>query len=183
MVLPRTVHDNASGVKGKLSGLLSCLMYSGCSVSMVLLNKTISYGLDPVMRERLPDLSVVLYQCIIAVVLVETARLLKIVEYPTFNIETAISWLPLNLLFIGMLASGFIALTYVSVPMITVTKNLTNLITVAGDYFLFGERSVISTLIAHHWLSTNPSLHNRHTNSISLLHLVIIIIAFQSWLL
>jgi GDP-mannose transporter len=123
-------------------------MYSACSVSMVLLNKMISYGLEPDVRERLPDLSVVLYQCLIAVVLVEAAKFLKMVDYPSFKVETAVSWVPLNLLFIGMLSSGFIALTYVSVPMITVTKNLTNLITVAGDYFLFGESFTMVVVVS-----------------------------------
>lgn len=153
-IIPTTVHDTSPRLSDKqtaaprVNGILSCCMYSACSVSMVILNKCISYGLEPEVRERLPDLSIVLYQCLIAVVLVELARAMKIVEYPAFNVETAISWVPLNLLFIGMLSSGFIALTYVSVPMITVTKNLTNLITVAGDYYLFGESFTSTVFIS-----------------------------------
>jgi GDP-mannose transporter len=126
----------------------SSLMYYFCSVSMVLLNKTISYGLDPEVKEKLPGLSIVLFQCVIAVVLVESARLLKIVEYPPFDFQTALSWLPLNVIFVGMLSSGFVAMIYVSVPMITVIKNLTNLITVFGDWYLFGERVTYVTITA-----------------------------------
>ena len=30
------------------------------------------------------------------------------VEYPSFDLNTAISWIPLNILFVGMIASGFL---------------------------------------------------------------------------
>jgi GDP-mannose transporter len=55
-------------------------------------------------------------------------------------VVTAKAWLPVNLLFIGMLCSGLISFVYVSVPMITIFKNLTNLITVAGDWYFFNEQ-------------------------------------------
>lgn len=122
------------------TSVLSCVFYTLCSVSMVLLNKAISADMSIEMRHRLPDFAIVLYQCLIAVVLVEFARLVGWVEYPLFNFRTAKSWLPLNLLFVGMLCSGFISLVYVSVPMVTIFKNLSNLVTVFGDWYLFGEK-------------------------------------------
>ena len=122
------------------TSVISCVFYTLCSVSMVLLNKAISADMTIEMRHRLPDFAIVLYQCLIAVILVEFARLVGWVEYPLFNFRTAKSWLPLNLLFVGMLCSGFISLVYVSVPMVTIFKNLSNLITVFGDWYLFGEK-------------------------------------------
>ena len=107
---------------------------------MVLSNKAISSTLSPEARTNLPQLSVILFQCLIAVVLVEGAKILKIVEYPAFSFKTAKSWLPLNILFIGMLVTGFLSLVYVSVPIVTVFKNLSNLATVTGDIYIFGER-------------------------------------------
>lgn len=124
---------------GFWAGIMSCSMYTFCSVSMVLSNKAISTSLSLEDRKRLPQLTVILFQCIVAVVLVEGAKLMQMVEYPAFNFSTARSWLPLNLLFIGMLVTGFLSLVYVSVPMVTVFKNLTNLITVSGDVYFFGE--------------------------------------------
>ena len=94
----------------------------------------------PDVRQQIPEMAVILAQCFIAVVMVESARHLKWVEYASFNLETARAWLPVNLLFIGMLCSGFICFVYVSVPMITIFKNLTNLVTVAGDWYLFNEK-------------------------------------------
>ena len=122
------------------AAMMSSLFYSLCSIATVIANKYVSYGLPNDVREKIPDMVVILIQCFIAVVLVEFARLMRWVEYESFKLETARAWLPVNLLFIGMLCSGFISFVYVSVPMITIFKNLTNLITVAGDWFLFKER-------------------------------------------
>jgi GDP-mannose transporter len=128
-----TVRTNSGGSSGKVgvtptagatsalfrNAMLSCMAYSFCSVSMVVLNKCISSTVDPAVKAQIPNFSVVFFQCLIAVVLVETARFFKVVEYPDFNLETARAWLPLNILFISMLFSGFMALSYVSVPMVT----------------------------------------------------------------
>lgn len=122
------------------AGMLSCMLYTVCSVSMVIANKYISFGLEPEVRQRIPEMSVIMIQCFIAVVLVEFARMMNWVEYAPFNVQTAKAWLPVNLLFIGMLCSGFICFLYVSVPMITIFKNLTNLVTVVGDWYLFNEK-------------------------------------------
>jgi GDP-mannose transporter len=107
---------------------------------MVLLNKYLSCEFPVDLRDKIPQLTIILFQCVMAVCLVESAKLLKIVEYPNFNFKTAKTWIPVNILFIGMLISGFISLVYVSVPIVTVFKNMTNLITVSGDWYLFNER-------------------------------------------
>ena len=114
-------------------------MYTFCSVGMVLSNKAISSSLPEEYRKQLPQLTVILFQCLVAVVLVEGAKAFKLVDYPAFNVSTAKAWLPLNLLFIGMLVTGFLSLVYVSVPIVTVFKNVTNLVTVSGDAYLYGE--------------------------------------------
>lgn len=48
-------------------------------------------------------------------------------------------WLPVNAVFVLMLASGIISLQLLGVAMVTIMKNLTNLITISGDYFFFGR--------------------------------------------
>ena len=131
-----------------LNGLLSCAVYSAVSVCMVIANKLISSTLDPEVRDRLPQASVILFQCAVAVVMVEVAKKSSIVDYPAFNWTTAKSWLPLNIFFIGMLFSGFISLVYVSVPMVTITKNLANIITVLGEFVIFGEPLSYLTLVS-----------------------------------
>ena len=127
-----------------MSPYISCAMYTFFSVSMVLSNKAISTTLEPEIRARMPQMSVILYQNIIAVILVETAKAFKYIEYPNFSKETAQAWLPMNALFVAMLCSGFLALCYISVPMVQTLKNVANLVTVAGDWYFFGE--TVSTL-------------------------------------
>jgi GDP-mannose transporter len=59
------------------------------------------------------------------------------------------AWAPVNALFVAMVWSSFAALASLGVPMVTVLKNLTNLFTIAGDYWLYGRvygRRVWATL-------------------------------------
>ena len=142
MSLPISVNKDENSIhhSNYTVGFLSCLFYTVCSVSTVIANKYISFGMPIEVKENIPDMMVILIQCFIAVVMVEFARYMKWVDYAPMNIETAKSWLPVNILFIGMLCSSFICFIYVSVPMITIFKNLTNLVTVAGDWYFFNEK-------------------------------------------
>jgi GDP-mannose transporter len=132
----------------KANATLSVLMYVCCSVGMVLTNKCISVSLDPAVRDRMPQISVIAFQCFIAVVLVEIAKWYKFVDYPAFDMNTAKSWLPLNLLFVSMLCTGFLSLVFNNVPMVTVCKNLTNFFTIFGDTWFFGEQVGKLTLLS-----------------------------------
>ena len=123
-------------------------MYTFFSVSMVLANKAISQTLSPSLRVHIPQMSIILYQNMIAVALVQSAKVLKLIDYPNFQLSVAYAWLPMNALFVGMLCSGFMSLVYVSVPMVQTFKNMTNLVTVAGDWFLFNEHVSALSLLA-----------------------------------
>ena len=135
----------------KASALMSLVMYSSCSIGMVLANKAISMSLDEAVRPRIPAVACVMYQAIVAVVLVEGAKMMRWVEYSAFQVDIAKKWLPCNILFVSMLCTGFMALRFVSVPMVTIFKNMSNLITVTGDYLIFGQPiswlTIISVLI------------------------------------
>lgn len=128
--------------------ILSCLMYTFFSVSMVLANKAISQTLSPSVRSHIPQMSVILYQNMLAVFLVQSAKACRLIDYPNFQLSVAYSWLPMNALFVGMLCSGFMSLVYVSVPMVQTFKNLTNLVTVAGDWLIFNEQVSALSLLA-----------------------------------
>ena len=92
-------------------------------------------------RDNIPDLIVVWVQCLVAVLVLESARLTRSIEpYPTLQWDQVKAWLPINLMFIAMLYTGFMSYVYLSVPMILIIKNLTNVLTVGGDYLFFNER-------------------------------------------
>jgi GDP-mannose transporter len=85
------------------------------------------------------NILLVVIQALVAIVCVEICKFFKWVEYPDFNLRTARLWAPVNILFCLMLFTGMASLQYNSVPMVTVFKNVTNVITTAGDAYFFGE--------------------------------------------
>lgn len=86
------------------------------------------------------DLNVflVVLQAIIAVIAVEFCKRMKWVEYPPFDYRTAMQWAPVNLLFCAMLFTGMASLQFNNVPMVTVFKNITNILVAGGDKYFFG---------------------------------------------
>jgi GDP-mannose transporter len=83
----------------------------------------------------------VVFQAIVAVIAVDVCKRLKLVEYPALTWEVAKAWAPVNIFFCLMLFTGMASLQTNSVPMVTVFKNVTNILTTGGDYFFFGNRS------------------------------------------
>ncbi|CAM9923966.1 unnamed protein product, partial [Discosporangium mesarthrocarpum] len=122
--------------------LFSCLAYCFCSVSMVMANKALAATFNINMEVLL-----VVVQCGVATVLVELARRLGYVQYEPFNFKVAQQWVPVNMCFCAMLFSSLMALKLMNVPMVTVFKNLTNIIIVFGDWYL-NDQAVSFMIIA-----------------------------------
>ena len=85
------------------------------------------------------NILLVVFQAIVAVACVEICKYAKWVEYPDFNLRTARLWAPVNILFCLMLFTGMMSLQYNSVPMVTIFKNVTNILVTVGDYYCFGQ--------------------------------------------
>lgn len=85
------------------------------------------------------DLNVLLvvFQAIVAVASVDLCKRLKWVDYPALNMRTARLWAPVNVLFCLMLFTGMASLEHNSVPIVTIFKNITNIIVTAGDCYFF----------------------------------------------
>ena len=64
---------------------------------------------------------------------------LKVLRPPHRSFKIAQVWMPVNVIFVGMIWTSFFALKNLGVPMATVLKNLTNLFTIGGDYMLYGK--------------------------------------------
>ena len=73
---------------------------------------------------------------------------MKWVEYPGFDIKTALQWSPVNILFCGMLFSGMASLQHNSVPMVTVVKNICNIFVTIGDYYFFNAKVGVLVMLA-----------------------------------
>lgn len=117
--------------------LSSCALYCFCSVSMVLVNKSLASSYNHLIDGDL-NILLVVFQAIIAVMAVEFSKMMKWVEYPSFSMTTAKQWAPVNILFCAMLFTGMTSLQHNSVPMVTVFKNITNIVVSLGDYYFFG---------------------------------------------
>jgi len=131
--------------------LSACSIYSFCSISMVLVNKSLTSSYNHLIEgDSGKDLNILLvvFQAVIAVVCVETCKRLGWVEYPNFRWETAKRWIPVNIFFCLMLFTSMVALQYNSVPMVTIFKNIANISTCFGDYYFFGNRPEFLVIVA-----------------------------------
>jgi len=122
----------------------ACLMYSTCSVVMVLVNKSLASSYNHLIDGSL-NILLVVFQAITAVICVEFCKKMNWVEYPPFNMRTAMKWAPVNILFCLMLFTGMASLQHNNVPMVTVFKNVTNIFITAGDVYFF--KSPIDTVV------------------------------------
>jgi len=124
----------------------ACALYSFCSVSMVLSNKRLTSSFQSQNSDPIDiNILIVVFQAIIAVLCVEFSKMVGWVEYPSFDLKTARQWAPVNIFFCGMLFTGMASLQYNSVPMVTIFKNVANIVIAVGDYYCYGN--AVTTLI------------------------------------
>ena len=123
-------------IKQQSAAIASCLFYSFCSISMVLGNKLLMSHFGACKHA---PFGVLAFQSAVVTVLLLAARAAALVDFPAFDIVTALKWLPVNVGFVLMLQTGLMAIGLVAVPMVTVFKNLTNIFTVTGDRVFFGQ--------------------------------------------
>lgn len=131
---------------GKIIGALS--LYTLCSVSMVLVNKSLASSYNNLIDGGALNILLVVYQAIVAVVAVEICKMMTWVEYPSFSLTTARQWAPVNILFCLMLFTSMGALQHNAVPLVTVFKNITNIFITFGDYHFFGTKVETLVLVA-----------------------------------
>ncbi|CAK9316369.1 unnamed protein product [Citrullus colocynthis] len=114
--------------------LLSGLAYCISSCSMILVNKFVlsSYDFNA-------GISLMVYQNFISVSIVTIMRFMGIISTEPLTWRLVKVWLPVNVIFVGMLITSIFSLKYINVAMVTVLKNVTNVITAVGEMYLFGK--------------------------------------------
>jgi len=125
-----------------MNRVIPCFAYSCCSICMMLLNKTISSE-----GARIPLSCVMLVQNLATLILIhvfdaclsDATKGMWKMRMPPFQLKTALLWLPVNIIFLLMLFSGFKSLQLVTVSLVSVCKNVTNVFTTMGDRLLFEE--------------------------------------------
>ncbi|KAF7834149.1 GDP-mannose transporter GONST1 isoform X1 [Senna tora] len=122
-------------VKVPNQALLSGLAYCLSSCSMILINKFVlsSYDFNA-------GISLMLYQNFISVIIVSVLSLLGLISTEPLTWRLIKVWLPVNMIFVGMLITSMFSLKYINVAMVTVLKNVTNVITALGEMYLFKKQ-------------------------------------------
>jgi GDP-mannose transporter len=148
----------------------SCSVYSLFSMSMVLVNKMVvtTFGFKLAF-------SLLFFQSLVAVGLAVVGRSLKLITFEDLKSQNLRKWLPINIIFCVMLFTGFktcvrvvtrvfrvfrslltflavsaYRLQYLAVSLVTIFKNLTNIIILAGDWYFFGQtasRGIVLSLL------------------------------------
>lgn len=122
------------------------LLYSFCSVSMILVNKSLASSYNHLIEK--PEGSIksdlntllVVFQAAAAVVFLWLCKFFKVLDFPELKWSIVKAWAPVNIFFCLMLFTGMAALQTNSVPMVTVFKNAAIITTAMADYFFFGSQ-------------------------------------------
>lgn len=115
-------------------------LVSGCcfcitSAAMTLLNKAALSAFHFTAPTTL-----LCFQCTLTLVFVGLAYALGFGRPPPVSLRLLRMWLPVNILFVGMVWTSFYALRNLGVAMVTVLKNLTNFLVIFGDLYFFDKR-------------------------------------------
>ncbi|KAM0040871.1 putative sugar phosphate transporter domain-containing protein [Helianthus debilis subsp. tardiflorus] len=115
--------------------LISGAAYCLSSCSMILLNKVVlsSYAFNA-------GISLMFYQNLICSIIVIILGLSGAVTLEKLNWKLIKVWIPVNLIFVGMLVSGMYSLKYINIAMVTILKNMTNILTAVGELYVFRKR-------------------------------------------
>ncbi|KAH9701645.1 GDP-mannose transporter GONST2 [Citrus sinensis] len=119
----------------KSGPLISGTAYCISSCSMTLLNKVVlsTYNFNA-------GISLMFYQNLISTLVVAVLGFFGAVSVEKLNWKLIKLWIPVNLIFIGMLVSGMYSLKYINIAMVTILKNMTNILTAVGELYMFRKR-------------------------------------------
>lgn len=115
--------------------LIAGIAYCIASTSMILLNKHVLSSFHFSCTNF-----ILLFQNVVSVLFVLLGNGIGAIKTEPMQMRICKVWIPVNLIFVGMIWSSFFALKYLGVAMVTVLKNFTNVIVVAGDYFIYDKR-------------------------------------------
>ncbi|XP_076947717.1 GDP-mannose transporter GONST2-like [Bidens hawaiensis] len=121
--------------KARSGPLISGAAYCLSSCSMILLNKVVlsSYAFNA-------GISLMFYQNLISSIIVTVLGLFGAVSLEKLNCKLVKVWIPVNLIFVGMLVSGMYSLKYINIAMVTILKNMANILTAVGELYIFHKR-------------------------------------------
>jgi len=115
-------------------GIIACVSYSVFSMTTTFTNK----AMFSFFHFKYP-LCLLFYQHVFTLACLTIARYFGLIVVQPLQWKTVTEWYPVNILFISMLSTGSYALKLLSIPMVTIFKNLTTALVTIGDFAFFGE--------------------------------------------
>eukprot|EP00124_Ichthyophonus_hoferi_P003800 Ihof_evm3s356 gene=Ihof_evmTU3s356 len=92
--------------------------------------------------------ALVTVQATITVVILKMMNTTKVVKVEELSQRKVLDWLPCTVLFVLMLFTGTKSLQYLSIPIVTVFKNLTNIFVAYGDKYFYGKNVSTGIMIS-----------------------------------
>ncbi|XP_039014127.1 GDP-mannose transporter GONST2-like isoform X2 [Hibiscus syriacus] len=134
---------HARVVVGRSGPLISGTAYCISSCSMILLNKVVlsSYNFNA-------GISLMFYQNVIACLVIAILGLCGAISVEKLNWKLIRVWIPVNIIFVGMLVSGMYSLKHINIAMVTILKNMTNILTAIGEYYVFRKHQNLKIISA-----------------------------------
>lgn len=118
--------------------VVSCLAYSLFSIMMTITNKEL-LGSQAVLGYFPFPVGLVFVQNFSSFVFLRVASFQNMITLQPVRLERLRHWIPLNLVFIAMVTTGTLGLSLLTVPMVTIFKNLQTACTSYGDWYFFGK--------------------------------------------
>eukprot|EP00045_Choanoeca_perplexa_P016583 m.224806 g.224806 ORF g.224806 m.224806 type:complete len:340 (-) comp17300_c0_seq2:80-1099(-) len=137
---------------GPMAAVLPIITYCLCSMSMIYTNKLVLSTYDFSYAATL-----LLFQSTVAVACLKLLAMSGAIKLESFSLETAQKWAPVTIFFGLMLYTGSKTITYLSIPVLTVFKNMTNLFIAFGDWYFF-DQTVTTAIIGSFAMMTLGSL-------------------------
>ncbi|EEE67911.1 hypothetical protein OsJ_25762 [Oryza sativa Japonica Group] len=94
---------------------------------------------------------------IVSVTIVSTLSLSGVIPTEPLTWKLIKVWLPVNIIFVGMLITSMFSLKYINVAMLTILKNVANVLTASGETYFFKKQHDRQV-----WISLTLMLTLRH---------------------
>lgn len=119
--------------------ILSALFYGGASFMITVINKTV------LTTYEFPSFQVLgIGQMVATIVVLFVAKKLRIVSYPSFELNTFGKIFPLPLIYIGNMIFGLGGTKQLSLPMFTALRRFSILMTMVLEFYILGIKPVFS---------------------------------------
>eukprot|EP01091_Cochliopodium_minus_P019859 TRINITY_DN8481_c0_g1_i1.p1 TRINITY_DN8481_c0_g1~~TRINITY_DN8481_c0_g1_i1.p1 ORF type:complete len:346 (-),score=60.62 TRINITY_DN8481_c0_g1_i1:7-963(-) len=128
-----------------MMSIVSCIVYSLSSITMILTNKLLLTNFGWKYHGAL-----FFFQNLCTFLMMGILKVGNFVQVRDFELPIVIKWIPVNILFCVMLLSNFLSTDLLSVHMMTVFKNVANILTTTGDWYFYSQvvnKEIVGSLV------------------------------------